>query len=128
MSPDSNAVLLRLYLNEEEWISGRPLYEVVLRKAREMHVKGLALLRGPRKPDFGQSRRPSKLLTLLPRENLPVIVEVVDRPEPVRALLDSISPLIRHGLATVQDVHAWSYDEGQSSDDRWLKDDPRLLR
>ncbi len=45
-----------------------------------------------------------------------------------RALLDSLSLLIRHSLATVQDVRAWSYDEGKSSDDRRLKADQRLLR
>lgn len=45
----------------------------------------------------------------------------------VRALLDSISPLMRRGLATLQEVCAWSYDEGKSSGDLWLKDDHRLV-
>ncbi len=108
MDPANHAVLLRLYVDEDEQVSGRPLYEVVFRKAREMRPQALAVLRGPRGLDFGRRRHHARLLTLLTAESLPVIVEVVDRAEPVRAFLESIRPLMRQGLATLQEVELWS--------------------
>lgn len=126
MDSATHAVMLRLYVDEERRISGRPLYEVIFRKAREMGLMGLAVLRGPRGLDFGKHRRPSNLLTLLAGESLPVIVEVIDSAERVRTLLESIRPLMRQGLATLQEVQAWSFGEATPSDGAPLKGDRQI--
>ncbi len=85
--PD-DAVLIRIFLGEHDRFGGRPLYEAIVLKAREVGMAGATVLRGPM--GFGRSSRlhTAKLERL--SEDLPFIVEIVDSPEKV----DEFVPLL----------------------------------
>ena len=53
--PAEQAVLLRIFIGEADRCQGRPLYEAIVLKAREMHLAGATVLRGPM--GFGHSSR-----------------------------------------------------------------------
>lgn len=114
-----DAVLLRLYIPEDERLSGRPLYQVLPERMRERRFRHLALMRAPRGP--AATRRHGELtqLTLRPYQDLPLILECVDSRESLSAFLAEIAPFTRRGLATLQDVRAWSYGEGISDGTAW---------
>ena len=61
----SSAVMLRIFVSEDEKFHGQPLYEVIVLKAREMHLRGATVLRG--QLGFGHSSRiyTTKILPLL---------------------------------------------------------------
>ena len=76
MQVPHDAVLLRIFFGEDERFSHKPLYEAIVLKARERHLAGATVLRGPM--GFGHSSRlrTTKIEDLA--ENLPIIVEIVD--------------------------------------------------
>jgi PII-like signaling protein len=80
-----DAVLLRIFVGEDARFGHRPLYEAIVTKAREMHLAGATVLRGPM--GFGHTSQihTTKILNLA--ENLPVVIEIVDSQAKVDAFL-----------------------------------------
>ncbi|MDT9136379.1 DUF190 domain-containing protein, partial [Escherichia coli] len=76
MSIPENAQRLRIYIGESDLHEGRPLYEAIVLKARERHLAGATVLRGPM--GFGRSSRLHTAKILRLSEDLPVVVEIVD--------------------------------------------------
>ena len=109
MQVPKEAVLLRIFIGEDDRIHGQPLYEAIVMKARELHLAGATVLRGPM--GFGRSSRLHTAKILRLSEDLPVVVEIVDAEERIKALLDAIEPLIGSGLMTLEKVQVLRYGE-----------------
>lgn len=109
MQIPKEAVLLRIFIGEDDRAHGQPLYEAIVLKAREMHLAGATVLRGPM--GFGRSSRLHTAKILRLSEDLPVVVEIVDAEERIKALLDAIEPLIGSGLMTLEKVQVLRYGE-----------------
>ena len=105
------AMLLRIFVGEADRHGGKPLYEAIVLKAREMHLGGATVLRGPL--GFGPSSRlhTSKILRL--SEDLPVVIEIVDSEEKIQAFVETIDPMMGSGLVTLEKVTVLQY--GHSS-------------
>jgi len=103
-------VILRVYLGESDHIKGRPLYEQIVLKARKLHLAGATVLHGIL--GFGADSRmhTSKLLSL--SDDLPVIVEIVDKEENINKLLPYIDEHVKEGLVTMEDVRVIKYRRG----------------
>jgi hypothetical protein len=101
------AVLLRIYIGENDRYGNRPLYEALVLKAREMHLSGATVLRGPM--GFGHSSRlhTSKILRL--SEDLPLVIEIVDTGERIDRFLDAIEEMMGSGLITLEKVQVIQY-------------------
>jgi PII-like signaling protein len=115
----ANAVLLRLYVAEDERVSGRPLHELLFERMQRRGLRHLALLRAPRGLASTPVRGSPKLLSLRAHHNLPLILEAIDTAPHVEAFLEEITTFTRRGLATLQDVRAWDYGEGNSEFTGW---------
>jgi PII-like signaling protein len=102
-----DAVLLRIFLGENDHWQGRPLYEALVLKAREMHLGGATVLRGPM--GFGHSSRLHTAKILRLSEDLPFVVEIVDTEEKIKALLEAIDPMMGSGLITLEKVQVLQY-------------------
>src|SRR5665213_790379 len=102
-----DAVLLRIFLGENDHWEGRPLYEALVLKAREMHLGGATVLRGPM--GFGHSSRLHTAKILRLSEDLPFVVEIVDTEEKINALLEAIDPMMGSGLITLEKVQVLQY-------------------
>ena len=95
-----DAMLLRIFTGEDERHDHHPLYEAIVLKAREMHLAGATVLRGPM--SFGHSSRlhTSKILRL--SEDLPVVIEIVDSEEKINAFLPVLEEMMHSGLMTLE--------------------------
>jgi PII-like signaling protein len=103
-----DAMLARIFLGEADRApGGLPLYEAVVLKAREMHLAGATVLRGPM--GFGRNSRLHTAKILRLSADLPIIVGVVDAEEKVRALLEAIEPIMGSGLVTLERVQVIRY-------------------
>jgi PII-like signaling protein len=104
------AVLLRIFIGEDDRHDGRPLYEALVLRAREMHLAGATVLRGPL--GFGHSSRlhTAKLLRL--SEDLPIVIEIVDSQEKIQGFLEAIDPMMGSGLITLEKVTVLQYGAG----------------
>jgi hypothetical protein len=109
MKVPENGVLLRIFIGESDKEPGRdrPLYEAIVRRAREAHLAGATVLRGPM--GFGRHSRmhTAKLLEL--STDLPVVIEIVDSEEKVDAFLPTVDDLVSEGLVTLEAVRIVRY-------------------
>ncbi len=103
------AVLLRIFIGEEDVFEGKPLYEAIVMKARAQHLAGATVLRGPM--GFGKSSRlhTSKILRL--SEDLPLVIEIVDSEDNVNAFLPILDGMMSSGLITLEKVQVLQYGE-----------------
>jgi len=99
--------LLRIFIGESDQWHGRPLYEAIVLKARELHLAGATVLRGPM--GFGANSRMHTAKILRLSADLPIIVEIVDSPEKIDALLPHIDQMVGEGLVTLEDVRVIKY-------------------
>ena len=102
-----NAVLLRIFVGEDDRSENHPLYEALVLKARELHLAGATVLRGPM--GFGRSSRLHTAKILRLSEDLPIVVEIVDTEDRIRAYLNEIEPLMKSGLVTLEKVRVLRY-------------------
>ncbi len=98
MEISAEAVLLRIFVGEGDRHHHQPLYEAIVVKAREMHMAGATVLRGPMGFGHGAHLHTAKILRL--SADLPVVVEIVDTADRIDAFLDEIEPMVDSGLIT----------------------------
>jgi uncharacterized protein len=107
MNIPKDAVLLRIFLGENDHWEGRPLYEALVLKAREMHLGGATVLRGPM--GFGHSSRLHTAKILRLSEDLPFVVEIVDTEEKIKGFVEAIDSMMGSGLITLEKVQVLQY-------------------
>jgi PII-like signaling protein len=107
MQVPKDAMLLRIFIGESDRCGHRPLYEEIVLKAREAHIAGATVLRGPM--GFGHSSRLHTAKILRLSEDLPMVIEIVDAEDKIRAFLDSIEPIMGAGLVTLERVQVLRY-------------------
>jgi PII-like signaling protein len=101
------AVLLRIFLGESDRWEHKPLYEAIVLKAREMHLAGATVLRGPM--GFGKSSRLHTAKILRLSMDLPLVIEVVDSEEKIQAFLPMLDEMMKGGLVTLEKVRVIDY-------------------
>jgi PII-like signaling protein len=105
-----DAVLLRIFVGEDDRADGLPLYEAIVLKARERQLAGATVLRGPM--GFGRSSRLHTAKILRLSEDLPFIVEIVDTEERIDAFLPELERIMGSGLVTLEKVRVIRYGDG----------------
>src|SRR5664279_5454208 len=101
------AMLLRIFIGETDRWEHEPLYEAIVLKARELHLAGATVLRGPM--GFGKSSRLHTAKILRLSMDLPLVIEIVDSEEKINAFLPLLDPMIGGGLVTLEPVTVIEY-------------------
>jgi PII-like signaling protein len=101
------AVLLRIFIGENDRWEHKPLYEAIVLKARELHLAGATVLRGPM--GFGRSSRLHTAKVLRLSEDLPFIIEIVDSEEKINAFLPILDAMMGSGLVTIEPIRVLQY-------------------
>ena len=107
MNVPKDAMLLRIFFGEEDRFEGSPLYEAIVLKAREMHVAGAMVLRGPM--GFGHSSRLHTAKVLRLSFDLPMVVEIVDTEAKINEFLPILDRMMASGLITLEKVQVLQY-------------------
>jgi PII-like signaling protein len=103
--------LLRIFVGESDRHGGVPLYEWIVRQARERGLAGATVLRGVE--GFGAHSRLHTAKILRLSEDLPIVIEIVDSKEKIEAFLPVIDASITEGLATLEKVQIRLYRSGE---------------
>jgi uncharacterized protein len=106
----SEAELLRIFIGESDRLSGRPLYELIVERARARGMAGATVLRGTL--GFGARSRLHTAKILRLSEDLPMVIEIVDKPERIEAFLPELDEMIQEGLVTLEKVKVIAYRHG----------------
>jgi uncharacterized protein len=107
-----DAVLLRIFVCEDDRFGHLPIHEAIVLKAREVHLAGATVLRGH--VGFGHSCHihTTKILRL-PRD-LPVVVEIVDSQDKIDTFLPMLDEMMSSGLITIEKVKILQYGGSKS--------------
>ncbi len=110
----TEAVLLRIFIGESDRCEHRPLYEAIVLKARELHLAGATVLRGPM--GFGKSSRLHTARILRLSMDLPLVIEIVDTEEKIQSFLPLLDEMIGGGLVTMEKVKVVHYRSGPGAE------------
>jgi PII-like signaling protein len=110
MSVNDNGVLLRVFIGESDRFEGRPLFEAIVHKVRELGLAGATVLRGTE--GFGAHSVVHKASLLEMSTDLPIVVEIVDTDDNVRRLLPHLETMVQEGMITMEYVVVLTYRHG----------------
>ena len=107
MKLEGDGVLLRIYIGEQDKWHHSPLHEAIVLKARETGLAGATVLRGPM--GFGAHSRLHTAKILRLSEDLPVLIEIVDKEEKIKAFIPELDKMVVDGLMTLEKVRIIKY-------------------
>ncbi len=107
MQTPGQAVLLRIYTDEQALLGDQSLIDVIVRRAQEARLAGITVLRGLK--GFGAGARLHQHRTFALSDNLPVVIEIVDEEDKLRAFVQAIEDLPEIGLVTFEKVEVLRY-------------------
>jgi PII-like signaling protein len=115
MKLEGEGKLLRIFLGEGDRLDGRPLYEIIVAKARENGLAGATVLRGVE--GFGARSRIHTAKILRLSEDLPIVVELVDTEEKMKAFMPFVDTVFERsgsgGLITLERAEIIRYTHGK---------------
>jgi uncharacterized protein len=109
MKIPEDALLLRIFIGENDTWEGRPLYEAIVLRARELHLAGATVFRGPM--GFGRSSRLHTAKILRLSEDLPLVIDIVDAEPRINAFLPELERMMGSGLVTLERVRVIRYGD-----------------
>ena len=107
MEVPRDSLLLRIVIGESDRFEHKPLYEAIVLKAREMHLAGATVLRGPM--GFGKSSRMHTAKILRLSMDLPMVIEIVDSEDKINAFLPALEGMMSGGMITLERVQVIKY-------------------
>jgi uncharacterized protein len=103
------AKLLRLHFTERDRLQGKPLYEAIVEKCREMKIAGATVFRGLEGYGDTAEIHRSHILT----HDLPIVVQIVDSAANIQRLLPVVEEMMDKGLIAISDVTATRIQKGR---------------
>jgi uncharacterized protein len=104
---EGEALLLRIYLGESDEWHGRPLYQAIVERLRERGLAGATVLRGIE--GFGAKAHLHTTRILRLSEDLPILIEIVDQADRIRAIVPELDEMVADGLITLEKVEVIAY-------------------
>jgi uncharacterized protein len=99
--------LLRIFIGEADEYRNRPLYRAIVLRARELHLAGATVLRGPM--GFGRSTHLHNAHILRLSLDLPIVVEIIDETQKIKTFLPELQNMMRGGLITMERSQVFRY-------------------
>jgi len=111
MKLEGEGHLLRIFIGEGNRWHGKPLYEAIVQRAREAGLAGATVLRGLM--GYGAKSRIHTAKVLRLSEDLPIVVEIVDRSDRIQAFLPLLDEMVEDGMVTLEKVQVITYRPGK---------------
>lgn len=102
MKTEADLHRLRIFVNESDRLDGKPLYESIVRTARDHGLAGATALRGIE--GYGANNRVHTVKVLRLSEDVPIVIEVVDDADRINAFLPTVESLVAEGMVTIEKV------------------------
>jgi PII-like signaling protein len=105
------ATLLRLHFSEHDRHQGKPLYEAIVDRAKQLGIAGATVFRGLE--GYGETaelHRPHLL-----RHDQPIVVTIIDTAAKIARLIPEIEPLLDTGLIAASEVECIRFQRNAGS-------------
>lgn len=107
------ARLLRIHISEGDRFQGKPLYEAIVAKCREMKIAGATVFRGLE--GYGESAEVHR--SHLARHDQPLLISVVDTDENLNRLIPVVEEMMDTGVMALSDVQVVRVQKKAPADD-----------
>lgn len=111
MKLEGEGHLLRIFIGEGDRWHGKPMYEAIVQRAREAGLAGATVLRGLM--GYGAKSRIHTAKVLRLSEDLPIVIEIVDRSDRIQAFLPLLDEMVGDGMVTLEKVQVITYRPGK---------------
>ncbi|UCH44125.1 MAG: DUF190 domain-containing protein [Nitrospiraceae bacterium] len=105
--------LLRILIGEADKHKGKPLYEAIVMRARQLNLEGATVFRGIM--GFGATSRIHSVKLLRLSEDLPVMIEIVDAEDKIDLILPFLDETVKEGIITMEKVTVVKYRHNPES-------------
>ena len=99
--------LLRIFLGESDTWEGKPLYEQIVIRARELKMAGATVVRGLMGFGAKSHMHTAKILEL--SQDMPMIIEIVDTQKNIDKLMPFLDEAMKECLITLEDIKVIKY-------------------
>ncbi len=99
--------LMRIFIGESDRVNGRPLYEVIVDKARELRLAGATVFRGIM--GFGAESHMHSAKFVRLSEDLPIVIEIVEEESKLEEFLDYLDGVVKEGIVTIERARVRKY-------------------
>ncbi len=100
MPEPTPAKILRLHIGEHDRFEGKPLYEAIVDRCRDLHIAGATVYRGLE--GYGETAEIHRAHVL--GHDLPIVITVVDTPDNIARLLPEVEAMLDKGMIVLSDV------------------------
>lgn len=106
------ASMLRVHLGEDDRWRGKPLYEAIVEKCRELGIAGVTVYRGIE--GFGASTRIRHKSHWIFSKDAPIQLSVIDTDEQIGRLIPHLDGMVDEGLIAISHVEAIRYSRDKA--------------
>jgi len=107
MKLEGRAKMLRIHFGEDDQWHGRPLYQAIVERCRELDIAGATVLRGIE--GYGASTRIRRRHLLQFSPDAPILIQVIDTGDNIQRLLPALDEMVSEGLIAISDVEVIKY-------------------
>jgi PII-like signaling protein len=111
MHPAQSAEILRIHISESDRLQGKPLYEAIVAKCRELKIAGATVFRGLE--GYGETAEMHRAHMV--RSDRPIIITVVDTAENIGRLIPVVAEMIDTGLMATSAVQMIRVQKGAAA-------------
>jgi PII-like signaling protein len=104
---------LRVYIGERDHAGGQPLFMAIVEAARRHGLAGATVFKGIEGYGGHSVVHAARVVDL--SADLPIVIELIDRPAAVDAFLPVLLPMLGGGLVTQEDITSIYRSAGKST-------------
>lgn len=107
MKLEGKAKMLRIHFGEDDKWQGKPLYQAIVEKCRQLDIAGATVYRGVE--GYGASTLIHRQHLLAVSSDAPIMVSIVDTEEKIKSLIPTLDKMVDEGLIAISDVEVIRY-------------------
>jgi PII-like signaling protein len=107
MKIEGPAKQVRIYIGDSDLWHGKPLYAAIVQRAHDLGLAGATVLHGLE--GFGATTRIHTARILRLTQDLPIVIDIIDKEERITAFLPVLGEMVTEGLVTLQDIEVVRY-------------------
>jgi len=107
MHIEGECQMVRVFIGEHERHEGKPLYEAIVQKLEDAGAAGVTVFRGIE--GYGAAKHIHKTRPLQYSDDLPIMIEFIDKEDRLDGFLSEVEPMVRRGLILKDTVHVVAY-------------------
>ena len=111
MKSETTGKLLRVFIGESDRVGNQPLYTAIVERARKFGLSGATVFKGIEGFGGHSVVHAARIFDL--STDLPVLIEIVDSEEKIRAFIPVLDDIVHEGLITLETVEIIRYKSGE---------------